>query len=111
MLYDLRRRAGEARDARTSRSFGSSSSIRSADRRLKATLAAIPRARRSVWVQDEPKNMGAWSFVRERSEAFLPGAEASLHYVGRAASPSPATGNAAVHKRELEQFLAEALTS
>ena len=32
----------------------------------------------------------------------------ALRYVGRAASPSPATGNAAVHKRELEQFLAEA---
>ena len=38
---------------------------------------------------------------------FLP-QRLTLDYVGRAASPSPATGNAAVHKRELEQFLAEA---
>jgi 2-oxoglutarate dehydrogenase complex dehydrogenase (E1) component-like enzyme len=31
-----------------------------------------------------------------------------LRYVGRSASPSPATGNAGVHKKELEQLLAEA---
>ena len=51
--------------------------------------------------------MGAWTFVKERSTDFLAAGQ-SLRYVGRAASPSPATGNAAVHKRELEQFLAEA---
>jgi 2-oxoglutarate dehydrogenase complex dehydrogenase (E1) component-like enzyme len=58
-------------------------------------------------VQEEPKNMGAWSFVKERSPDFRAAGQA-LTYGGRAASPSPATGNAAVHKRELEQFLAEA---
>ncbi len=75
--------------------------------RLKGVLALYPRPGDAVWVQEEPKNMGAWSFVRERSAEFLP-AGRTLRYVGRAASPSPATGNAAVHKRELEQFLAEA---
>ena len=75
--------------------------------RLKGVLAGYPRVRDAVWVQEEPKNMGAWSFVQERSPDFL-SADQSLRYVGRAASPSPATGNAAVHKRELEQFLAEA---
>jgi 2-oxoglutarate dehydrogenase E1 component len=54
--------------------------------------------------------MGAWSFVKERAAEFLP-SSLELNYVGRAASPSPATGNAAVHKRELEQFLAEAFAS
>jgi 2-oxoglutarate dehydrogenase E1 component len=75
--------------------------------RLKSTLAGFPGVRETIWVQEEPKNMGAWGFVKERSEGFLPGG-LSLRYVGRAASPSPATGNAAVHKKELEQFLAEA---
>jgi 2-oxoglutarate decarboxylase len=75
--------------------------------RLKGILAGYPGARDTVWVQEEPKNMGAWSFVKERSAEFLP-AGRELRYVGRAASPSPATGNAAVHKRELEQFLGEA---
>jgi 2-oxoglutarate dehydrogenase E1 component len=75
--------------------------------RLKGVLAGYNRVREAVWVQEEPKNMGAWSFVKERSADFLNAGQA-LRYVGRAASPSPATGNAAVHKRELEQFLAEA---
>jgi 2-oxoglutarate dehydrogenase E1 component len=75
--------------------------------RLGAVGAGYPNARRTVWVQEEPRNMGAWSFVQERSENFLP-AGRRLAYVGRPAAPSPATGNAAVHKRELEQFLTEA---
>jgi 2-oxoglutarate decarboxylase len=75
--------------------------------RLKSILAGYPNAKHAIWVQEEPRNMGAWSFVHERAEEFLPSA-LPLQYVGRAASPSPATGNAAVHKRELEQFLAEA---
>ena len=75
--------------------------------RLSEIAAGYPRLSDAVWVQEEPKNMGAWSFVRERSAGFL-GPNRMLRYVGRAASPSPATGNAGVHKRELEQFLAEA---
>ena len=76
--------------------------------RLAEIASAYPKARRTVWVQEEPKNMGAWSFVLERAAEFLPRGCASLEYVGRAAAPSPATGNAGVHKRELEQLLAEA---
>ena len=60
-----------------------------------------------VWVQEEPKNMGAWAYVKERSEDFLPPGR-RLEYVGRAAAPSPATGNAGVHKKELEKFLGDA---
>ena len=77
-----------------------------AHERLAGIAASYPRLSDAVWVQEEPRNMGAWSFVRERSEEFL--GKRGLRYVGRAASPSPATGNANVHKRELEQFLAEA---
>jgi 2-oxoglutarate dehydrogenase complex dehydrogenase (E1) component-like enzyme len=76
---------------------------------LAGILARFPSAGETLWVQEEPRNMGAWSFVRERAEGFLPGGT-GLRYIGRAASPSPATGNAAVHKRELEQFLSEALS-
>jgi 2-oxoglutarate dehydrogenase E1 component len=75
--------------------------------RLAAIASGYPNASRTVWVQEEPRNMGAWSFVVERSAEFLPKGR-TLEYVGRAASPSPATGNAGVHKKELEQFLSEA---
>jgi 2-oxoglutarate decarboxylase len=75
--------------------------------RLAAVFAGYPNAARAVWVQEEPRNMGAWSFVKEREGDFLP-AGRTLAYVGRAAAPSPATGNAGVHKKELASFLAEA---
>ncbi len=75
--------------------------------RLREILGRHPGLSGAAWVQEEPKNMGAWSFVNERASEFLPGGLA-LTYVGRAAAPSPATGNAAVHKRELEQFLSGA---
>lgn len=51
--------------------------------------------------------MGAWSFVEPLLSELLP-AGVGIRYVGRAASSSPATGNASVHKRELERFLEEA---
>ena len=75
--------------------------------RLAEVVGGYPKLTDAAWVQEEPRNMGPWSFVRERAGDFL-GARRALRYVGRAASPSPATGNAGVHKRELEQFLAEA---
>jgi 2-oxoglutarate dehydrogenase E1 component len=74
--------------------------------RLSAIAGGYPKGSRTIWVQEEPKNMGAWAFLKERSEDFLPSGR-RLEYVGRSASPSPATGNAGVHKKELEQFLAE----
>lgn len=56
------------------------------------------------WCQEEPMNMGAWSFVDRRLEQVLHeiGApEKSVHYIGRPEAASPATG---VHERhEVEQ--------
>ena len=59
--------------------------------RLQAILSGYPRLRDAVWVQEEPKNMGAWSFVKERSTDFLAAGQ-SLRYVGRAASPVTGDG-------------------
>jgi 2-oxoglutarate dehydrogenase E1 component len=66
-----------------------------------------------VWAQEEPKNMGAWRFVRER---FLDGdvegaAGRPLRYVGRAPSASPAPGSHKVHVQEQEQIVREAFAS
>ncbi|MEO8432991.1 MAG: multifunctional oxoglutarate decarboxylase/oxoglutarate dehydrogenase thiamine pyrophosphate-binding subunit/dihydrolipoyllysine-residue succinyltransferase subunit [Acidobacteriota bacterium] len=70
-------------------------------------LAAYPAARELVWVQEEARNMGPWTFVSSRLAAILP-TGVTLRYAGRLASASPATGNASVHKRELAEFLADA---
>jgi 2-oxoglutarate dehydrogenase E1 component len=74
---------------------------------LRETLGRYASARDFVWVQEEPQNMGAWSFIRPRRDEFLP-AGAAFWYAGRAPSASPATGSSAVHKRELEQLISEA---
>jgi len=55
-----------------------------------------------VWVQEEPRNMGAFTFVREQLER-------PLRYVGRPPSPSPATGSSRRHVASQKQLLEEAL--
>jgi 2-oxoglutarate dehydrogenase E1 component len=57
------------------------------------------RAERVFWVQEEPANMGAWTFVRERIQERLPSAT-TLGYAGRPASASPAVGSGRCHRRE-----------
>lgn len=52
-----------------------------------------------VWCQEEPKNQGAWFWLRDRFAKILP--EGSmLRYAGRASSAAPACGYASLHKRE-----------
>ena len=66
-----------------------------------------------VWCQEEPKNMGAWSFIEGNLEWVLNrvGAENPRpRYVGRAATASTATGLMSRHLAELQAFLDEALT-
>ena len=75
---------------------------------LRQTLSGYPAAKDVVWVQEESKNMGAWSFVASRLEEILPSG-ATFRYVGRAPSAATATGNAGVHKRELAALIEEAL--
>ena len=62
-----------------------------------------------VWVQEESRNMGAWSYV---SDQFLfnedLGANQQLRYVGRAASASPATGYKHVHEKEQQEIVEKA---
>jgi 2-oxoglutarate dehydrogenase E1 component len=51
------------------------------------------------WVQEEPANMGAWTFVRDRIEELLP-SHVRLSYAGRRASASTATGSPRIHRLE-----------
>ena len=65
-----------------------------------------------VWCQEEPENMGAWTFVAPRIEQVLTeldGAARRPRYAGRAAAASPATGFLVVHQREQRALIDEAL--
>ncbi len=65
-----------------------------------------------VWCQEEPMNMGAWTFVQPYVEWVLNRIEAKHRrpaYAGRAAAASPATGLMSRHLKELQGFLETAL--
>jgi 2-oxoglutarate dehydrogenase E1 component len=76
--------------------------------RLREVLAQFPNAAQFVWAQEEPKNMGGWTFVEERLEGLLPSGKRPI-YVGRTASASPATGSYAIHQAEQAKLVSEAL--
>ncbi len=66
-----------------------------------------------VWCQEEPKNMGAWTFMEPNIEWVLKHIDAKhrrARYAGRASTASTATGLMSKHKQELNMFLDEALT-
>jgi len=66
-----------------------------------------------VWCQEEPKNMGAWTFIAPRIEQVLGDVDAKSKkpiYAGRAEAASPATGLASQHKIEQQTLVDQALT-
>ncbi len=67
-------------------------------------VASHPNARRIVWLQEEPENMGAWNFVKGR----LYERHGDTHKIQRFSRPesgSPSTGSARIHAQEHDQLL------
>jgi 2-oxoglutarate dehydrogenase E1 component len=77
---------------------------------VETAIARYPNANELVWCQEEPKNMGAWTFMEGKFEDLVTRGD-QLRYVGRAESASPATGNYSVHVQEQGKLVREALTS
>jgi 2-oxoglutarate dehydrogenase E1 component len=73
-----------------------------------ALFASYPALKSLAWVQEEPRNMGAWEFVRLQLERLLPEG-VRLEYVGRARRASPSEGYPQAHQAEQERLLAAAL--
>ncbi len=79
---------------------------------LKAELGRFPQAD-IVWCQEEPKNMGAWSYAAPEIEAVMAelGHQAGRpRYVGRPTAAAPATGLLKRHTREQALLVDQALT-
>jgi 2-oxoglutarate decarboxylase len=72
-------------------------------------FASYPNLKRVVWVQEEPKNMGARAHVRRRLVERLPANLADIEYVGRSYRASPSEGYGGAHAVEQERILKEAL--
>ena len=58
-----------------------------------------------IWVQEEPRNMGAWRFVQEQMYFVLNSSRRVVHYAGRPESAATATGSFKQHAKELAEFI------
>jgi 2-oxoglutarate dehydrogenase E1 component len=65
-----------------------------------------PGATEVVWAQEEPKNMGAWTYVSPRLRVST-GNVIIVRYIGRPERASPAEGYASAHKSEQDRIIAE----
>ncbi len=75
---------------------------------LETALAPYAAGTPLVWVQEEPRNAGAWYFLCSNLERVI-GSRLPLSVVSRAAAASPATGSMASHKLEQQRLVEEAL--
>jgi 2-oxoglutarate dehydrogenase E1 component len=78
-----------------------------ADASLEALLSPYTPGTPVTWVQEEPRNMGAWPYLRARFGATLLGRH-PFTVVSRPESATPASGAASSHKMEQERLLASA---
>ncbi len=66
-----------------------------------------------VWAQEEPQNMGAWTFIRPRINDVIEAAGHSAgrtHYIGRKEAASPAEGYMKLHTKAQTAVIADAMT-
>ena len=82
------------------------------EERLRETISGYENLREILWVQEEPRNMGAWTFVEPRlRELASAGDELSVTYIGKPDRPSPAQGSARFHRQEHAEIIRQAFES
>jgi 2-oxoglutarate dehydrogenase C-terminal len=74
---------------------------------ITAEVARHPQSREVIWVQEEPDNIGALSFVVPRLRRLFP--ERKVLGIKRSAAASPATGSAKAHEMEQKTLISLAL--
>lgn len=77
---------------------------------IRAILSNYGERVQFSWMQEEPANMGAWSYIQQFEGEMLPKGS-RLNYIGRPRSASPAVGSYALHKQELASIFEALKTS
>ena len=80
-----------------------------AKEQLERVIASYPNLKEIAWVQEEPRNMGAWKVMSRRMPDVLPEG-VRLTYIGRQGRASPGEGYSGAHAREQERIVLTALT-
>ncbi|MEO7085991.1 MAG: 2-oxoglutarate dehydrogenase E1 component [Gemmatimonadaceae bacterium] len=78
-------------------------------REVEAVVDQYPNVEEVVWAQEEPKNMGAWTYVQPRLRASI-GTITTLRYIGRPERSSPAEGFQSAHNAEQARIVKDALS-
>jgi 2-oxoglutarate dehydrogenase E1 component len=73
---------------------------------LEKIIAKYSRVKEWYWVQEEPANMGGWSFVRPRLAALV---QKHIRYIGRKEAASPATGFHNIYRAQQAAIIDEAV--
>ena len=76
---------------------------------LKEILSRYPALEEVLWVQEEPRNMGGWNFLKPRIDEVLE-KKIRVQYVGRPESASPAVGSAKLAAKQQEAIVRTAFT-
>jgi 2-oxoglutarate dehydrogenase E1 component len=80
-----------------------------AKEQLEEVIASYPNLKEIAWVQEEPRNMGAWKVMSRRFPAVLPEG-VDLTYIGRPGRASTGEGYSGAHALEQERIVLTALT-
>ncbi len=80
-----------------------------AKEKLEEVIARYPNLKEIAWVQEEPRNMGAWKVMSRRFPDILP-AGVDLTYIGRVGRASTGEGYSVAHALEQERIVLTALT-
>ncbi|WP_075981713.1 2-oxoglutarate dehydrogenase E1 component [Bacillus massilinigeriensis] len=76
---------------------------------IQKIVSLYPNVKEFVWIQEEPKNMGAWNFVEPRLK-HIAGEEIEVNYIGRRRRSSPAEGDPNIHKKEQARIIEKVFT-
>ncbi len=76
---------------------------------IKNHLQQYPKLKEVVWVQEEPANMGAWTFVQPRLKNILQQLNIELKYEGRNSAGTTAEGSLKAHVKEQQRIVQSAL--
>ena len=79
-----------------------------AESKLRGITKGVSKNAKVVWCQEEPQNMGAWTFMEPRLRRLF---QREIEYAGRDASASPAVGALAIHKREQARLVKDAFAT
>jgi 2-oxoglutarate dehydrogenase E1 component len=75
---------------------------------LREVVSGYPALQEVVWLQEEPRNMGAWRYIAPLLRELIAD-DVELAYVGRDASASPSEGSLVLHTIEQKRIVDQAL--